>query len=189
MADLGGGTVAHGVLDVYPAPRAHSRIALRLERVERGIGAAPPRAEAVRILQALGFAVDDSGPALQVVVPSFRRDIVQEDDLVEEIVRIWGYDKIPLALAPAGETSPVTRPADQILAEGVGSALIAAGLSECITYSFLDPARLKTMGWDDPGRLVALQNPLSAERSIMRPSLVPGLLEVLATNVHRQRPD
>jgi phenylalanyl-tRNA synthetase beta chain len=189
LADLGGGTVARGVVDVYPSPRPHPRIALRLERVERVIGAAPPRAEVIRILQALGFAVDDSGPALQVVVPSFRRDIVQEDDLVEEIVRIWGYDKIPLALAPAGETSPVTRPADQILAERVGSALIAAGLSECITYSFLDPARLKTMGWDDPGRLVALQNPLSAERSIMRPSLVPGLLEVLATNVHRQRPD
>jgi phenylalanyl-tRNA synthetase beta chain len=189
LADLGGGTVARGVVDVYPSPRPHPRIALRLERVERVIGAAPPRAEVIRILQALGFAVDDSGPALQVVVPSFRRDIVQEDDLVEEIVRIWGYDKIPLALAPAGETSPVTRPADQILAERVGSALIAAGLSECITYSFLDPARLKTMGWDDPGRLVALQNPLSAERSIMRPSLLPGLLEVLATNVHRQRPD
>jgi phenylalanyl-tRNA synthetase beta chain len=189
IADLGGGTVARGVIDVYPAPRAHPRIALRLERVERVVGAVPPRAEVIRILQALGFAVDDSGPVLQVVVPSFRRDIVQEDDLLEEIVRIWGYDKIPQQLAPAGELSPVTRPADQLLAERAGAALIAAGLSECITYSFLDPARLKAMGWDDPARLVALVNPLSAERSIMRPSLVPGLLEVLATNVHRQRPD
>ncbi len=189
MADLGGGTVARGVIDVYPAPRPHPRIALRLERVERVVGAVPPRAEVIRILQALGFAVDDSGPVLQVVVPSFRRDIVQEDDLVEEIVRIWGYDKIPQQLAPAGELSPVTRPADQLLAERAGGALVDAGLSECITYSFLDPARLKALGWDDPGRLVALVNPLSAERSIMRPSLVPGLLEVLATNVHRQRPD
>ena len=189
MADLGGATVARGVIDVYPAPRAHSRIALRLERVERVVGAVPPRAEVIRILQALGFAVDDSGPVLQVVVPSFRRDIVQEDDLVEEIVRIWGYDKIPQQLAPAGELSPVTRPADQLLAERAGGALVDAGLSECITYSFLDPARLKALGWDDPGRLVALLNPLSAERSIMRPSLVPGLLEVLATNAHRQRPD
>jgi len=189
MADLGGGTVARGVIDVYPAPRPHPRIALRLERVERVVGAAPARAEVIRILQALGFAVDDSGPVLQVVVPSFRRDIVQEDDLVEEIVRIWGYEKIPQQLAPAGELSPVTRPADQLLAERAGGALVDAGLSECITYSFLDPARLKALGWDDPARLVALVNPLSAERSIMRPSLVPGLLEVLATNAHRQRPD
>ncbi len=189
MADLGGGTVARGVIDVYPSPRPHSRIALRLERVERVIGSAPPRAEIIRILQALGFAVDDSGTALQVVVPSFRRDILQEDDLVEEIVRIWGFDKIPLVLAPAGEITPVSRPADLVLAARAGRALNAAGLAECITYSFLDPARLKAMGWDDPARLVALVNPLSVERSIMRPSLVPGLLEVLATNVHRQSPD
>ena len=189
MADLGGGTVARGVVDAYPTPRPHLRMALRLERIERVIGAMPPRAEVIRILQALGFAVDDTGEALQVVVPSFRRDIAQEDDLVEEIVRIWGYDKIPLALAPAGEITAVARPADQVLAERVGRALAAAGLSECITYSFLDPARLKTMGWDDPARLVALVNPLSAERSVMRPSLAPGLLEVLATNAHRQRPD
>ncbi len=189
MADLGGGTVSRGAIDVYPAPRPHTRIALRLERVERVVGAAPERAEVIRILQALGFAVDDSGPVLQVVVPSFRRDIVQEDDLVEEIVRIWGYDQIPLTLAPAGEITPVSYPADQTLAARVGRALSDAGLAESITYSFLDPARLKAMGWDDPARLVSLVNPLSAERSVMRPSLVPGLLETLATNVHRQTPD
>jgi phenylalanyl-tRNA synthetase beta chain len=189
MADLGGGTVARGVIDVYPAPRPHPRVALRLERVERVIGAAPPRAEAVRILQALGFAVDDSAPTLQVVVPSFRRDIVQEDDLVEEIVRIWGYDQIPLRLAGGGELAPVTRPAGLRVTRAASRALVDAGLAECITYAFVDPARLKLLGWDDPARLVALQNPLSAERSVMRPSLLPGLLEVLATNVHRQSPD
>jgi len=189
MADLGGGTVARGVIDVYPAPRPHARVALRLERVERVIGAAPPRAEAVRILQALGFAVDDSAPTLQVVVPSFRRDIVQEDDLVEEIVRIWGYDQIPLRLAGGGELAPVTRPAGLRVTRAASRALVDAGLAECITYAFVDPARLKLLGWDDPARLVALQNPLSAERSVMRPSLLPGLLEVLATNVRRQSPD
>jgi phenylalanyl-tRNA synthetase beta chain len=189
MADLGGGTVTRGVIDAYPTPRPHSRLALRPERIERVVGAAPARAESIRILQALGFAVDDSGAALQVVVPSFRRDIVQEDDLVEEIVRIWGYDKIPLALAPAGEITPVQYPVDQTLATRIGRALSDAGLAESVTYSFVDPARLKALGWDDPARLVSVLNPLSAERSVMRPSLVPGLLEVLATNVHRQSPD
>jgi phenylalanyl-tRNA synthetase beta chain len=133
--------------------------------------------------------VDDSAPTLQVVVPSFRRDIVQEDDLVEEIVRIWGYDQIPLRLAGGGELAPVTRPPELRVTRAASRALVDAGLAECITYAFVDPARLKLLGWDDPARLVALQNPLSAERSVMRPSLLPGLLEVLATNVHRQSPD
>ncbi len=179
MADLGGGTVARGVLDAYPAPRPHRRLALRLARVERVVGACPPRADAVRILQALGFAVDDSGDDLQVVVPSFRRDVHQEDDLVEEIVRIWGYDQIPLTLAGGGEIMPVKRPARLRVARVMSRALNAAGLFECVSWSFVDPDRLKRMGWDDPAGLITLQNPSSIERSVLRPSLVPGLLEVL----------
>ena len=96
MADLGGGTVARGVIDVYPAPRPHPRIALRLERVERVIGAAPAaRGGRCASSRRSGFAVDDAAAALQVVVPSFRRDIVQEDDLVEEIVRDLGLRPDP----------------------------------------------------------------------------------------------
>jgi phenylalanyl-tRNA synthetase beta chain len=189
MADLGGGTVARGVLDVYPSPRSHPRIALRLARVERVIGACPPRDEAVGILQRLGFAVDDSAADLHVVVPSFRRDIFQEDDLVEEIVRIWGYDKIPVTLARGGELLPVTRPRGLRLARSVSRQLNAAGLAECITYAFVDPDRLRVMGWEEGPALVVLQNPLSRERSVLRPSLAPGLLEVLATNASRQTPD
>jgi phenylalanyl-tRNA synthetase beta chain len=189
MADLGGGTVVRGMLDVYPAPRAHPRIALRLSRVERLIGACPPRDEAVQILQTLGFAVDDSAADLQVIVPSFRRDIFQEDDLVEEIIRIWGYDKIPLARDRGGELMPVTRPAGLRLGRAVSAQLTAAGLVECISYAFVDPDKLARMGWDDGTRLIALENPLSRERSVLRPSLLPGLLEALATNANHQMTD
>jgi phenylalanyl-tRNA synthetase beta chain len=189
MADLGGGTVARGLLDVYPEPRPRPRLTLRLERMQRLIGAGPERGEAVRILQALGFAVDDSGPALEVVVPSFRRDIVQEDDLVEEVARIWGYDKIPLRLSAGGQLLPVRRPATLRLARAATRQLVAVGLSEVMTYAFVDPARLRLLGWADPTQLIQLQNPLSVERSVLRPSLVPGLLEVLVTNISRQTPD
>jgi phenylalanyl-tRNA synthetase beta chain len=189
MADLGGGAVARGTIDVYPSPRSHARIALRLARVERVIGACPPRDEAVRILQRLGFAVDDSGADLEVVVPSFRRDIFQEDDLVEEIARIWGYDKIPVRLARGGELMPVTRPPLLRLARSVSRQLNAAGLAECMTYGFVDPDRLRGMGWTEAAALLALQNPLSRERSVLRPAIAPGLLEVLATNASRQIPD
>ena len=188
MADLGGGSVARGAVDVYPAPRPQPRLALRLERVERLIGACPPRAEAMRILQALGFAVDDSGPALQVGVPSFRRDIAQEDDLVEEVIRVWGYDRIPLTLG-AGAQSLVKRPPQLGLAREVSRVLGAAGLSEVITYAFIDPDRLKALGWAGGQEPITLQNPLSRERSVLRPALAPGLLEVLALNASRQIPD
>jgi phenylalanyl-tRNA synthetase beta chain len=189
MADLGQGTVARGMLDVYPAPRPRPRIALRLSRVERLIGVCPPRDDAVRILRALGFAVDDSGADLQVSVPSFRRDIAQEDDLVEEVIRLWGYDKIPVTLDRGGALLPVKCPQPVRLARTVSRELNAAGLFECITYSFVDPDRLHLMGWSADSGLLALDNPLSRERSVMRPSIVPGLLEVLATNASRQIPD
>jgi phenylalanyl-tRNA synthetase beta chain len=189
MAELGGGTVARGMIDVYPQPRPRPRITLRLSRVERLIGACPPREEAVRILRALGFTVDDSGTDLQVTVPSFRRDIFQEDDLVEEIVRIWGYDKIPLTLDRGGALLPVTRPDDLRLARAVSRELNAAGLYECISYAFVDPDRLDLMGWHDRAGLIPLENPLSRERSVLRPSMLPGLLEALATNASRQVTD
>jgi phenylalanyl-tRNA synthetase beta chain len=189
MADLGGGVVARGVLDVYPEPRPRPRIVLRLARVERVIGVCPPRDEVVGILQRLGFAVGDSGTDLEVVVPSFRRDIAQEDDLVEEIIRAWGYDKIPVTLARGGKLRPVTRPRGLTVSRAVSRALNAAGLAECVTYAFVDPDRLRVMGWEDDAALVTLQNPLSRERSVLRPSLMAGLLEVLALNANRGNPD
>ncbi len=189
MADLGGGAVAKGVVDVYPGPKPRPRIALRRSRIERLIGACPTHEDVVKILQALGFAVDDSGVALQVVVPSFRRDIAQEDDLVEEIIRVWGYDKIPSTLSRGSRLQPVTRPADLTLSGKVTAALTAAGLYQAVTYAFVDPGRLAAMGWSAPEALIALQNPISVERSVLRPSLAPGLLEVVALNGSRQIPD
>jgi phenylalanyl-tRNA synthetase beta chain len=189
MAELGGGVVARGVLDVYPRPRPEVRILLRLSRVERLIGICPPRETVVRILRSLGFEVDESTEALQVTVPSFRRDVLQEDDLVEEVIRIWGYDKIPVALDRGRTLIPVRRPPTLELSRAVNRALTAAGLSECITYSFVDPDRLALMGWRERANLVGLENPLSRERSVMRPSIVPGLLEVLAINANHQVAD
>ncbi|MBI2553356.1 MAG: phenylalanine--tRNA ligase subunit beta [Candidatus Rokubacteria bacterium] len=112
-----------------------------------------------------------------------------EDDLAEEVIRVWGYDRIPSTL-PGGSLTLVRQPAALRRAALVRQALAAAGLSEVITYSFVDPERLDLLGWDPTSpEFMALRNPLSQERSILRPSLVPGLLEVVATNRHRQMPD
>jgi phenylalanyl-tRNA synthetase beta chain len=187
MADLAGGRVARGAIDRYPVPAARPRIALRPERIQRLIGACPPRAEIIRILRALGFEVADAGSALAVTVPGFRRDTSQEDDLVEEVVRIWGYDKIPATLNPGNQQSVVRRPAGLRTARAVRQALTSSGLTEVVTYSFVDPDRLKQMGCADA--VITLQNPQSRERSVLRPALAPGLLEVVATNLSRQIAD
>ena len=111
MAELGGGAVARGVLDAYPAPRPHRRLGLRLARVERVIGGVPAaRGGGAHPARRSASRWTTRATTLQVVVPSFRRDIHQEDDLVEEIVRIWGYDKIPLTLAGAARSSRSSAP-------------------------------------------------------------------------------
>jgi phenylalanyl-tRNA synthetase beta chain len=189
MAELGGGTVAPGLLDAYPAPRPPRRVGLRMRRVELVLGVSPPRAEVVRILGGLGFEVADRGADLDVGVPSFRRDVTQEDDLVEEVARIWGYDRIPAAPVPPGAVPTILRPPGRVVARQVGRQLNAAGLHECVSWTFADPRRLALMGWADPARLVAIKNPMSVERSVLRPSIVPGLLEVLALNARGQLPD
>jgi phenylalanyl-tRNA synthetase beta chain len=189
MADLAGGSVAKGILDLYPAPRPRPRIPLRLERIKRLAGTCPPKEEVLHILQRLGFAVDDAPSPPEIIVPSFRRDVSLEDDLVEEVIRIWGYDRIPSTL-PGGSLALVRRPPALRRIALVRQALAGAGLAEVITYSFVDPRHLGVLGWDPASPdLMALRNPLSRERSVLRPSLVPGLLEAVTTNVQRQIPD
>ena len=94
-----------------------------------------------------------------------------------------------MTLARGGELRPVTRPRGLTVSRAVSRALNAAGLAECVTYAFVDPDRLRAMGWEDDAALVTLQNPLSRERSVLRPSLMPGLLDVLAINANRGNPD
>lgn len=189
IAELGGGRVAAGVLDAYPVPRRPITVPLRLERIERVVGACPPRPVVADILRGLGFPATERNNAFEVVVPAFRRDIAIEDDLVEEIARIWGYARIPSTL-PSGTLALTRRPRHLASLDTARRSLTAAGCQEAVSLSFVDPAHLRHLGLapDDP-RVVRLQNPLAADRSVLRPTLLLGLLEALATNVRRQTPD
>jgi phenylalanyl-tRNA synthetase beta chain len=188
IADVAGGVVTRGVIDVYPAPRPRPRVRLRPSRIARVIGASPPPDRVVAILEGLGLGVRQVGGDLEVDVPTFRRDLAIEDDLVEEIIRVWGYDKIPSTL-PGGLLSPVTCPASFRQADRVRRALVDAGLSEIVTYSFSDPAHEAAIGRDPGGDdVLRLLNPLSQEASLLRTDLVPGLLRVIGENVRHQQP-
>ncbi len=189
IADVAGGTVLKGVVDVYPTPRSRPRVSVRLSRIERLVGTAPPKAAVSAILTGLGFSLYDRGESLEVEVPSFRRDVHQEEDLVEEVIRIWGYEKIPATL-PTGRLAPARLPRPLAAFAQARRALAALGLQEAITLSLVSPAHLAAMGFTehDPS-LLRLRNPLSMDRSVLRPTLLPGLLEALATNQHRQSSD
>jgi phenylalanyl-tRNA synthetase beta chain len=188
IAELTGGTVARGLVDTYPAPRPRPRVRLRMARVQRVLGVAPPRAEARRILVGLGLDVTDRGDDLEVVVPSFRRDLAIEDDLVEEVIRVWGYDRLPSTL-PGGAIALVQRPVTMRQAEAVRRALHAVGLSEVITYSFSDPAGAGVLLPAGAGPPPALRNPLGRDASWLRHNPLEGVLGVVATNLRRQQGD
>ena len=189
ITELAGGAVARGVVDVYPRRRKPVRIRLRMSRVERVLGVAPPRARAKRILAGLGLGVRDAGRDLLVAVPSFRRDLAMEDDLAEEIIRVWGYDKIPSTLL-SGTTVTVARESDRLRQEGlVRQALVGAGLAEVVTYSLSDPARAAALRADGDAAPVALLNPLTQDAPQLRHHPLEGVLDVVATNVRRRQGD
>ena len=186
MAELAGGTVARGMLDAYPRRRKPVRVRLRMERVERVLGVAPRRAHARRILTGLGLAVRERGAILDVEVPSFRRDLAMEDDLAEEIIRVWGYDKIPSTL-PGGQTVEVARESDRLRQEGLlRRALAGVGLMEAVASSFTDRARSGALGVAEP---LALLNPLSQDAAYLRAHPLDGILGVVAVNTRRQEGD
>ena len=188
MAELAGGQVARGMLDVYPRRRKPVRVRLRMSRVERVLGVAPTRAHARKILTGLGLGVRDRGPALlDVEIPSFRRDLSMEDDLAEEIMRVWGYDKLPSTL-PGGATVRVARESDRLRQEGlVRRTLAGAGLLEAVTLSLSDPARAGALA--PAAEPVKLLNPLSQDAAHLRLHPLEGVLGVVATNLRRQQSD
>ncbi len=186
VARLGGGAAAPGSLDVYRAPYSARRIGMRMARAEALLGSPVSRAEATETLERLGCVVTAHGGAggnsgedgkIEVAAPPFRPDLAREVDLIEEVVRVRGMDSVPTTY-PAIRTGPaIPRRYDGI--RQVRSALCALGLHEAISFSFVSPRELDAIGVPADLR-VPLQNPLSDERSVMRTSLLPGLLAAAA---------
>jgi len=188
IVETAGGTIARGVVDAYPRKRKPQHVRLRMSRVKRVLGVAPTPALARRVLTGLGLPVKSRGGDLDVTVPSFRRDLSMEDDLVEEIIRVWGYDRIPATL-PGGAISLVPAPTALPQGQAVRRALVGAGLAEVVTYSFTDPAKAELLRRTVDPKPVELMNPLAQDASLLRLSPLEGVLSAVATNVRRQQPD
>lgn len=160
-------------------------VTLRKARLEQLLAIRLEDTEVSDILTRLGLKVTDTGIAWVVEVPSYRFDISIEEDLIEEVARVYGYDNLPVK-APTANLIIQSRPEGEISRRKIAELLISRGYQEAITYSFIDPKWSLT--FDPNNEPLALANPISADLSVMRTSLLPGLAKALSHNQKRQQP-
>jgi phenylalanyl-tRNA synthetase beta chain len=186
IAELAGGGLAEGRIDVCPRPWQPRRIELSVAALAAFAGLEIPAARADAILGGLGFAPARSGDTVRVTVPAFRVDVERVADLYEEVLRHVGYGAVPAAL-PVLPTAPGKRHPNWQLVDRARDAALAAGLTEVVTWSFIDPGadRLVESQPLCPGPAVILANPLATTQSVLRRSLLPGLLSAAQGNLNQ----
>jgi len=186
ILDIAGGrpgeVVEQAVAAALPARRP---ILLRRARLARVLGIEVPDADVARILGALGLAVEATADGWRATPPSHRFDLAIEEDLIEEVVRVHGYERVPTC-APRGELLGPTLPEARLGVGALRAQLVARDYQEAICYAFVAGERLAQWQLDDGA--IALANPLSAELGVMRTSLLPGLVDALRANRRRQQP-
>jgi phenylalanyl-tRNA synthetase beta chain len=185
ICDVAGGApgpvVEAALQEFLPAPTS---IVLRRARLQRVLGVAIADGEVQRILAALGLGVAATADGWEVTPPPRRFDLAIEEDLIEEVARIHGYDAIPATL-PGGGTRLGAPSESRVEDTVLRGHLASREFFEALDYAFIDEGLLRTWGMQDGA--VALANPLSAELAVMRTALMPGLVAALARNVARQQ--
>ena len=187
LEEIGAGSARGGAIDEYPVP-----VALQKDRAAAGAhrrGCSDwrfPMPTSSASSRASVFRFGGSTAGWEVSAPTFRADGQREVDLIEEVARHYGYDRLPstfptLSAPPAPSDPRIER--DRL----VRRVLLGAGLSEALTFSFIDAALAAHFA--DEAAIVPIDNPLSAQFSVLRPSLLPGLLASVAHNRHRERAD
>jgi len=195
LMDMCAGARAVSMADVYPDPVMPRDMAMPFSEFERLIGV-PYAPEVVEdALARLGFGVELQGEALTVSIPTWRTDVTQPADVVEEVARLVGYDALPTSL-PRGETAPVFRDPVYLLSRGVRSTLVGCGGFETLTYTTIGETHLEAFAAEaasgflhrvPTASMLRLRNPLQSERPLLRTTLVPSLIETVAANLRHQR--
>lgn len=191
IQEMGAGEVVKGIVDNYPVPVQKAVITLRPERVTQILGVEVPREEIISILQNLRFPYVEKDRDFEVTVPTARNDITLEIDLIEEVARLFGYNRIPTTL-PAGASVQGGRTGEMALVGLTRDIMLSCGLTEIITMSFINPRSYDAVQLAENSPLrqsVVIQNPLSEEQRVLRTTLIPGLLETLARNAARRNKD
>lgn len=192
LADIGAGTPRGSLVDCFPAPPRPVEIRLRHARIGHVLGQTIDETFVAPVLTRLGFEPtpaerDGGGAVWRVRVPAFRVDVGREEDLIEEVARHHGYDRIPTAF-PALTRPPAAPGAWRARDRLVRRLLTGSGFFEAVTYGFVAEAAAHAVH-PDRQDVVALRNPLSGRGAVLRPSLLPGLVDSVVHNRRRERHD
>jgi phenylalanyl-tRNA synthetase beta chain len=179
---VGAGQARSGRIDCYPSPRAALQVPLRRSRIARVLGTPVADADVERTLRGLGFGPTAVPDGWRVSVPTARVDVAREEDLIEDVARHYGYDRLPTTL-PALHDLPPARPAALGRQQVIRRVLTAAGFSEAQTYAFIEERAAAP--FREGGESLAIAYPLSEKYAVLRPSLVPGLIDAVALNRSR----
>jgi phenylalanyl-tRNA synthetase beta chain len=186
IAELGGGRVCRGRIDVCPRSRQTRRMEFSIAALSAFTGLEIPAERVLEILTGLEFAPQVDGDVVQVSVPSFRVDIDRIPDLYEEVIRHVGYGPVPSEL-PILPTNPGRRNSNWELIDRARDAAVSVGLVEVMTWSFIDPETDELVATQPlcPGPPLPLDNPLAQTQAVMRRSLLPGLLAAANANFNQ----
>lgn len=186
MQTVAGATVARGIVDVYPRKRQPRTIAMDLPRLNRLLGVTVGRETVVSILEALQIpVVEHSTDSITAEVPSFRLDLEREADLVEEVARMYGLDRVP-DVVPHARVVPDADDTPTRALFTCRENLVALGVSEIMSYSFVSESLLDAFCETDRASRVVLPNPVSTDHAVMRNALAPQMVECLGRNHARQ---
>lgn len=183
---LGAGTVQEGTVDAYPEPNRPHTVDVRTARINSMLGTDIQAADMKKIFQSLEMKVEGDDTVMKVTPPTVRLDLEAEVDFVEEVARMYGYDKLPVTLPKGNEESDIGRA--ETLRRMARDCMCAMGANEIQTYSFVSPGdadkiRIDEDSWER--NYVKLLNPLGQENSVMRTLLTPAMLETLGRNFSR----
>ena len=186
IEELGCGTVLNGMLDYYPQKEEVQKVTVNPVRINKLLGVNVPMDQFINILESLEFKCNlVSSEVLELEVPTFRLDITEDADILEEIARIYGYNNIPSASLEGNATAGVKTDKQKFI-DNVKSNSIACGLNEILTYSFVSPRGVDKINLpdnDEKRNFVKIMNPLGEETSVMRTTLIPNMLDVISTNI------
>ena len=188
IEELNVGTVLKGIVENYNTPVKEQKITVRPQRINKLLGENIPLNQFVEILESLEFKCELVEDKVELTVPSFRLDMKEEADVLEEVARIFGYENIPSKML-CGDNTMGLQTIEQLFEENIKNSLVSMGLNEILTYSFVSPKGVDKINISKDSikrNFIKIKNPLGEETSVMRTTLLPNMLDVAARNNSRK---